>query len=690
MLCHGGYIMFKINRIRSVITTDFLEDEFGFDYQFNKKLNFISSLKNTQGKSSVIEAIVYCLGMEELLGGINEHVLKPVFRNELKYKGKMLSVIASKFYLEIENKKGCVITIERHGKSESFKPTLMTVYYGTISQLLAGEKITFEDMYVHSKGSATNSRGFHSFLETFIGWQLPNVPTYDDKEKKLYMQLLFSAFVVEQKRGWGGFLNNINTKFGIKDANKRVVEFILGLNSLENEKKKIECKTRENLIRTNWEKLNRKIIDFCKSNNFIINGLPEEPAILDNTFKSKINIYKHCSENSMLSLDDYIHMCEYKYNELNTSEFPLVSEKSKELELKIINLQSECAIIEKNLLDNRQEKLDIQTLIKNYETSIAILKTDLQHNSDALKIKKMGSLEELNSIKKVCPICHQSINDVLYDNSNNLLVMDIEENINHIKGQLGVIEFAKKREEAKYNYIERSIIDLESQLIEKRSLLRNIKNDLYSPDNKIAESVIREKIIIENKITQANEVKGFIENSYTEYVDISHDYAQLISDRQKLPKECFTDTDEEKISIFENMFKNNLKEFGFSSTDISGIKISRINLMPEIDGFKLAYDASASDYIRAIWAFNLALMQASLKCSGNHCNILFFDEPKQQSATQDHASNFFNKILSINGNYEVIIGITLQDEKTNNAVKKLKTDDANVIEIEDYSVKPLI
>ena len=112
--------------------------------------------------------------------------------------------------------------------------------------------------------------------------------------------------------------------------------------------------------------------------------------------------------------------------------------------------------------------------------------------------------------------------------------------------------------------------------------------------------------------------------------------------------------------------------------------------MPEIDGFKLAYDASASDYIRAIWAFNLALMQASLKCSGNHCNILFFDEPKQQSATQDHASNFFNKILSINGNYEVIIGITLQDEKTNNAVKKLKTDDANVIEIEDYSVKPLI
>lgn len=82
-------------------------------------------------------------------------------------------------------------------------------------------------------------------------------------------------------------------------------------------------------------------------------------------------------------------------------------------------------------------------------------------------------------------------------------------------------------------------------------------------------------------------------------------------------------------------------------------------------------------------------MQTSIKCSENHCNILFFDEPKQQSATQDHASNFFNQILNTKGDFEVIVGITLQNEETNKAVKQLAIGNTNIIEIDGYSVKPL-
>lgn len=209
-----------------------------------------------------------------------------------------------------------------------------------------------------------------------------------------------------------------------------------------------------------------------------------------------------------------------------------------------------------------------------------ILKSDLQHNADVQKIKKMGSLEDLNTIKGVCPVCNQPIKDVLFDQNDGLPVMDIESNIIHIKGQVGVIEFSKKREEAKFNSIEENIVILEAKLIEKRSLIRNIKSDLYSPNNKVAESVIREKILIENKIARVKEVKTFIENACFEYGDLSSNFVRLLADKQKLPKERFTNTDEEKITVYENTFKNNLRNFGFSSTDISGIKISRVNLMP--------------------------------------------------------------------------------------------------------------
>ena len=71
--------MLKINRLRIIVNTE--SGKFGFDERFEKQLNFIASHKNTRGKSSCIEAIYYCLGLEELIGGKNEKALKPVFRS---------------------------------------------------------------------------------------------------------------------------------------------------------------------------------------------------------------------------------------------------------------------------------------------------------------------------------------------------------------------------------------------------------------------------------------------------------------------------------------------------------------------------------------------------------------------------------------------------------------------------------
>ena len=67
----------KINRIRIEITTE--EGLCGFDANFNQGLNLLVSNENTCGKSSVLAAVYYCLGLEEILGGRNEKVLTSVY-----------------------------------------------------------------------------------------------------------------------------------------------------------------------------------------------------------------------------------------------------------------------------------------------------------------------------------------------------------------------------------------------------------------------------------------------------------------------------------------------------------------------------------------------------------------------------------------------------------------------------------
>ena len=65
--------MLKINRLQIKIITD--QGDYGIDEQFYEGLNFLASDDNTCGKSSIIEAIYYGLGFEEIIGGKGEKYL---------------------------------------------------------------------------------------------------------------------------------------------------------------------------------------------------------------------------------------------------------------------------------------------------------------------------------------------------------------------------------------------------------------------------------------------------------------------------------------------------------------------------------------------------------------------------------------------------------------------------------------
>jgi len=147
--------MLKINRLRIEINT--ANGVYGIDENFKEGLNFVASLENTCGKSSILAAVYYCLGFEQIIGGtggIGSRVLTSTFKTAIDDEGKPWEVTESSAYLEISNGNE-IRTICRNIKSENKDNRLITVYYGGF-EVIGNPKTQSEDFYVNIQNAATS------------------------------------------------------------------------------------------------------------------------------------------------------------------------------------------------------------------------------------------------------------------------------------------------------------------------------------------------------------------------------------------------------------------------------------------------------------------------------------------------------------------------------------------------------
>ena len=230
--------MIKLNAIKiKIVTPDGL---YGFEQSFQKGLNIIRG-NNSSGKSSLFQAILYALGLEELLGGKNEKTMQSVLKDQVEFPDSVFhKILQSEVYLEIENNEA--ITVRRSIISPTDSPKLVTVYYG---KLLTGENknLKKQSMFIHDKGGAVDDvYGFHAFLSKFLGWSMPEVINNQGQSSHLYIQQIAPTFMIEQKSGWSDFFATM-PYYGIKQATSRIIEYILNMDVFENQRRK--CSTEQ-------------------------------------------------------------------------------------------------------------------------------------------------------------------------------------------------------------------------------------------------------------------------------------------------------------------------------------------------------------------------------------------------------------------------------------------------------------
>ena len=671
--------MLRINRIRIEIMTE--DGMHGFDASFSNGLNFLASEENTYGKSSILAAVYYCLGLEEILGGRGEKVLTPAFKNFILVDGKEQKVLQSAAYLEISNGNE-IITLYRTAKMENRDTRMITVYYSELEHIKDKDTVAI-DTYVHLPNAAKNEKGFHSVLEKFLYLDLPLVTSSDDSKRKLYIQLVASIMFIEQKHGWSDLFSGMPI-LGIKESKKRVLEYLLNLDTLENENLKHQLLSEKYEIESQWELCYKTLRSAVEQQSCSLQNFPTKPKILSELDRAGI-----IALSGDLSVEELIKELRRKAESIKVLK-PKVVDNFDALQVELDETEKSIHEYELFLSNCQLEISKENSSINSIHTSLETIEIDLVNNKDAARLRNLGSELQCSFSKGICPVCHHTIEDSLLTNDSGIPVMDIDENIRHLEAQKNTLQFALSSHSEHKEYLERELQRTKGEMYTLRRLAQSIRNDLYSVDEDYSEAVVYQKITIEKKIEDLEKLQCAIDDTVKMLSKLSDRWSQYLERKGNLPDQKFTDSDRKKLSILRRKFIDNLKSFGYRSiSDLEKITISEESYLPLFEGFDMKFDSSASDNIRVIWAFTLTVLQTSLETDGHHPGVLIYDEPDQQSTILSDVKAFFDQIIKMGDSIQVIMGITIKDGDTKAEIEKLPKDSYRKIVVPNRAFQKL-
>lgn len=628
---------------------------------FQDGCNIILTNSNTQGKSSVINSLAIALGFDELVKGN----VSALVNDTIKIQGADQPIASAYVYLQIENEKGDFFSIKRE-----IRPDLSKGVAVVRSPLSEWNDDLCEEYYLGS-GSYNDTRGFHRALSEFIGFPEIKVVSQDDAEMRLYLEYIFSAIFIEQKRGWADIMSN-SPYYRVRDPKKSTVAEILGMDYIKNNLQRNTLKLEVDRLKAIYESYYETLKQYVNSRHFSLRGIPQDvnsevwnPAVYQ-SFEGRDNV-------------PLKNLLSEKQSKLSSVEgISIVPDANPELEKKLFETSEliRANVHQKNELDSVISSLD--GAIKRYQQRMVVLEADLQKNKEEQKIKQLFAHDSW-SVKEHCPVCEQAIDESLLSQVRSFPTMSIDDNIKYINEQRKLLEdVLSVEEERKSNAlienrrIEETIKSLMSQISDiQRSLSGSIPAEMMVQAREVAK--------LEQEVDALEELNSYSLGMFEKLKEIFDRYhvknKRLQGLRSDLSKE-----DQSLLRRFGNTFKSYLGKLGYNSFEIESIFIDEATFMPRVRVDSLArkknmradFGSSASDWIRIITAYTLAL-HASRNNSekSNHPNISVFDEPAQQNMDiSDHLELYplISEVCQKGG--QVIIAAT----DKNHTVKQKATD----------------
>lgn len=681
---------FRILKVE-ILATD--GQNYGYEIKFSEGLNIIRG-DNSSGKSTFVNSLIYSLGMEEIIGSKGASSLPYALKKEFECGDRIVKIVNSIVYIEVENKNKKIVTFKRSIKSDSDDVKLINIIEGPyLSSNKNGTQFLIKPTFLHDSGSAQDpERGFFAYLEKFIGLSMPSITDNKGKETRLYLQAIFAALIVEQKRGWTDYIANI-PYYGVSGVRAKVASFLLDLNVFRNANRIGELNSEKNRIISEWSELVTSIQLLVETNHFFVSGLKKTPIT---NFDSNLVYIGESNglENKSLS-QLRIDIFNTK-NKLEEKQRGNIEKEAPELLIEIEKIQNRIdeLLILKNMNDT-QIKIN-KAQLNQYEISLESIDKDLKDNKLTKKLADFGAnIANLNIAKGICGTCLQEVDDILLPPDSDSIPMTIDENIIYLDNQKKMTKSLLDGLKSNIDKSNSQLSTINSEIISLRMELTSASRDIKSI-NSINETDIRKKIDIENK----QKIIFFIQEKVDKYISdlavLSKSYETVIINLSGIEKTGLTGSDWRRIKYFSDEFKNLASTFGYRSAKVDDIKIEHATMLPYLDNIELranvAYekedrtdiksDSSASDFVRLIWSYLISLQKTSYELNGNHPNFILFDEPAQHSMSENSVNKLLTTICTIPGLQSIVAASF--DESDDNFVastKGLNKDNYNLIRL---------
>lgn len=667
--------MLKIRKLKIEIDTK--SKKFGREIEFFTNGLTIIKGDNHSGKTTLASAIFYGLGMEELLGGKNTIALDSILTTKVPDNGLDLDVITSAVFLEIENETGERASLKRYIKHYDIDQRIVEVTENGISQFY----------FLHDGGGAVSELGFHNFLERFLSFTLPVVPKFEGGECKLYLQVIFNACFIEQVKGWTDYFAAI-PNYGIKDAKKRIVEYILELNTFEYEKQKNKYEDTKKEIILDWEKQVVKIQDKVHSISGNIRNLSENPISTESLSKKTYEVIFMVDQEG-LEIDKYIKKLTDQKEEISLA----LQRPKSDTEKKIGMLRERLARTLKILHEIGTSKESKKSELNKLEKEQIHLEEEVKKINYLLKIDKYtNSADHTHKLfERKCPTCDSPLSDSVY---KNIQVMGLDENKQYIRSQIEIlkvyIKALKKEIDNEENYYNQISDEYESD----RKIIEYLEKDLVSDTQLPSYASMKELVLLEDKLEKLHGVKKELLKTYQEFKEIALRLDN--NERLKQPYEMSYE-DNQKLKLLDSAFKILLKDFMYGSKREDQVWIAQKDpnkYFPMVrigdETQPIRYNSSASDFVRSIWAYLIALYEVTTHRHGYHPGLFLFDEPAQHAMTETSQAALFKK-LSILGCQSIVFASFENEtddkqDKYSEVTKGLAPDSYKTVVIENRAI----
>jgi len=369
-----------------------------------------------------VQAVIYALGMERMLTARANAPLGSVFTTEIAVEladgsEQTSPIIASWVAVELENAGGEILTVQRFIKHPVIARDLVRVWDG--AALTGGPPTDLaHDLFLHASGSATRSLGFHTKLQEFLGWAMPDVPTVSGKPVSLYLDAVFPFLIVDQQ-SWGSAGPRKVERYQIREPTKQGVQFLLALEgpAAQRERNRLEQQMTE--LRAEWAGLRSAVRAIGSTVGGRVSGLPDSAAgSADRPVREPTNVGNAMFE--VLQGAEWVDGGELadqlgsELAELRASERPASLEpRDREVAIELEAVRAELAevLAATHLLENDVSLGEAQ--VAALDRRVAALSEERDRNADIRTLSRLGSQVDAEHLADHnCPTCRQSLDAV--------------------------------------------------------------------------------------------------------------------------------------------------------------------------------------------------------------------------------------------------------------------------------------